>query len=96
MINGRFVCIGNTPYLKNKYGKGYKITLSKGPKFVGDMEIFIKEISERAKFLDDDGSDVYETYQVIIGEGDSQLTIIIHRFQAKTLCSARHLRAWKR
>lgn len=67
MINGRFVCIGNTPYLKNKYGKGYKITLSKGPKFVGDMEIFIKEISERAKFLDDDGSDVYETYQVIIG-----------------------------
>lgn len=64
MINGRFVCVGNTQYLKNKYGKGYKITLSKGPKFSGDMETYIKEISDKAKFVDEDESDVYETYQV--------------------------------
>lgn len=65
MINGRFVCIGNTPYLKNKYGQGYKITLSRSPDFDGDMEeLIVKEISDKAQFLSDEGSEVYETYQV--------------------------------
>jgi len=64
MINGRFVCVGNTQYLKNKYGKGYKITLSRGPNCTGDMGQYMKEISAKAEFLDEDGSDVYETYQI--------------------------------
>ena len=28
LINGRFVCIGPTQYLKNKYSQGYKVTVS--------------------------------------------------------------------
>ena len=28
------------------------------------METYIKEISDKAKFVDEDESDVYETYQV--------------------------------
>jgi ATP-binding cassette subfamily A (ABC1) protein 3 len=27
LINGKFVCIGSTPYLKNKYGTGYRIEI---------------------------------------------------------------------
>ena len=64
MINGKFVCVGNTQYLKNKYGNGYKITLSKGPKCIGDMVSYMKDISESARLVVEDDSDVYETYQV--------------------------------
>mgnify|MGYP000901973096 CR=1 FL=1 len=66
MINGRFVCIGSTSYLKNKYGSGYKVTLSRGSQFEGSMVEIIKEVSPDAVFLEQDDSEVYETYQVLI------------------------------
>ena len=65
MINGRFVCIGNTNYLKNKYGSGYKITLSRGPKLESHtMAEVMRDISMEAEFLELDESAKNETYQV--------------------------------
>jgi len=64
LINGNFVCIGNTAYLKNKYGAGYKITVSPGAK-LADTKIvdLIKEISAEAVKVEDE-SEIYETYQI--------------------------------
>lgn len=67
MVNGRFVCIGSTSYLKNKYGSGYKITLSRGSNPEVILAEIIKEISPEAVFLEQDESDVYETYQASFG-----------------------------
>lgn len=64
MVNGRFVCIGSTSYLKNKYGSGYKISLARGPDFEGSMAEIIREVSPDAVFLEQDESEIYETYQV--------------------------------
>jgi len=33
IVNGRFVCYGSTPYLKNKYGAGYNIEMKKTAEF---------------------------------------------------------------
>lgn len=65
MINGRFVCVGNTQYLTNKYGKGYKISLHPNPDCFEQIDACIKNLSSSAHLLtDNDQSDVYETYQV--------------------------------
>lgn len=69
MINGKFVCIGSTSYLKNKYGSGYKVTLARGPDFKGSMAEIMKEVCAQAEFLDEDDSEIYETYQVCLGCG---------------------------
>lgn len=65
LINGRFVCLGNTAYLKNKYGSGYKVTVSKGSKLHTEMIELIKQISVGAVRVEDE-SEIYETYQVMI------------------------------
>ena len=63
LINGRFVCFGSTPYLKNKYGDGYKITVKKGDKFIGNMDEVILKVSNKAiRALN--ASENYDTFQV--------------------------------
>jgi len=62
LINGRFVCIGPTQYLKEKYSQGYKITVAKVS--IGDnpmdrvLEMFPK--AERIK----EASYIQQTYHV--------------------------------
>lgn len=73
MVNGRFVCLGNTAYLKNKYGSGYKVTLSKGPELQGSLVEIMNEISPDAQFLEQDESDIYETYQVFVPHSNVKL-----------------------
>ena len=63
LINGSFVCIGSVPYLKDKYGTGYKITVSKGSQLTTDTLELIKEICPHTTRTND-CSDIYETFQV--------------------------------
>ena len=63
LINGRFVCFGSTPYLKNKYGNGYKITVQKGENFNGDMDRIILEVCDKAVRVMN-ASENYDTFQV--------------------------------
>jgi len=62
LINGRFVCFGSTPYLKNKYGNGYKITVKRSEGFTGDLGQAIRTICPTAeKVLS--ASQHYDTFQ---------------------------------
>lgn len=65
MINGQFVCLGSVPYLKNKYGSGYKITISRGPKCLSKEQLTqaLVEVSPQIKEIEDE-SEIYDTYQV--------------------------------
>ena len=64
LINGRFVCFGSTPYLKHKYGNGYKIAVKRQDNLTSDMDQIILKVSEKAvKIMSD--SENYDTYQVI-------------------------------
>ena len=63
MINGRFVCYGNTPYLKNKYGDGYKITVKRAENYNGNIDKIILEVSDKAVRLLN-GSEHYDTFRV--------------------------------
>jgi len=45
LVNGRFVCFGSTPYLKNKYGDGYKVTVKKDDAFTGDLYSYVQKIA---------------------------------------------------
>ena len=64
MINGRFVCLGSTPYLKNKYGDGYKITVQKGENYQGNVDNEMLQICANINKVAN-ASEQYETYQVI-------------------------------
>ena len=64
MINGRFVCLGSTPYLKNKYGDGYKITVQKGENYKGSIDNEMLQICGNISKVAN-ASEQYETYQVI-------------------------------
>eukprot|EP00330_Aristerostoma_sp_ATCC50986_P006605 CAMPEP_0114583676 /NCGR_PEP_ID=MMETSP0125-20121206/7374_1 /TAXON_ID=485358 ORGANISM="Aristerostoma sp., Strain ATCC 50986" /NCGR_SAMPLE_ID=MMETSP0125 /ASSEMBLY_ACC=CAM_ASM_000245 /LENGTH=60 /DNA_ID=CAMNT_0001777301 /DNA_START=1601 /DNA_END=1783 /DNA_ORIENTATION=+ len=45
LVNGKFVCVGSTAYLKYRYGMGYRITVP-----VNDIlkkDVFESELKER-------------------------------------------------
>ena len=65
MINGKFVCFGNTAYVKNRYGGGYKITVKKGENFDGDMDKIILQVCDKAVRVVN-GSKIYDTFQVLL------------------------------
>ena len=62
LINGRFVCMGPTQYLKDKYSHGYKITVSLQPQAVDPtprvMEIFPQAIRQA------EASEIQQTYNI--------------------------------
>ena len=62
LINGRFVCLGPTQYLKDKYSHGYKITTSLLP-YTADptpriMEIFPQAVRQL------EASEIQQTYNI--------------------------------
>jgi len=62
LINGRFVCIGPTQYLKEKYSHGYKVTVSLLPDAPDPLEK-IMAIFPKAQRLNE-ASFVLQTYQI--------------------------------
>jgi len=62
LINGRFVCIGPTQYLKEKYSHGYKVTVSLMPDAPDPMES-IMGVFPNAQRLNE-ASFVLQTYQI--------------------------------
>ena len=64
LVNGRFVCIGSTQYLKDKYSQGYKITIPLIPEG-GDPESRIMEMFPNATKLQEP-SNVTQTYDIPI------------------------------
>jgi ABC-type multidrug transport system, ATPase component len=64
LINGKFVCIGSTPYLKNKYGTGYRITIPKHA--VKNADVFERELTARFENIKKiyDHSQEFYNYQV--------------------------------
>lgn len=62
LINGRFVCIGPTQYLKEKYSHGYKVTVSLLPDAPDPMGK-IMEIFPSAQRLSE-ASFILQTYQI--------------------------------
>jgi len=63
LVNGKFVCMGSLPYLKNKYGKGYKISIQKKD---SQKDIYEKELL--SVFPDaqkqNDNSEIFDSYQI--------------------------------
>jgi len=64
MVNGKYVCLGSTQHLKNKYGSGYKITLKKVIDNPASLEAYMEECfgNAVAKLVDSNG--LNETYQI--------------------------------
>jgi len=62
LINGRFVCIGPTQYLKEKYSHGYKVTVSLMPDAPDPMDS-IMDVFPNAMRLSE-ASFVLQTYQI--------------------------------
>ena len=65
MVNGKFMCLGSTQYLKNKYGNGYKITLKKLGNNTNTIEIIEECFGKNIATLIGTNGD-NDTYQVII------------------------------
>jgi len=57
LVNGRFVCFGSTPYLKNKYGQGYKIEVKRSKDFGGDLTQLLTSVCPTATLV---GQDQYQ------------------------------------
>jgi len=63
LINGKFVCLGTLPYLKSRYGTGYKILVVRAN---SNPEIYEKRILEAfpSAAKEKDNSEVYDSYRV--------------------------------
>lgn len=53
IVNGKFVCFGPLEYLKNKYGSGYKINITKNNATDNTSELMNKHFDMAEKFDDD-------------------------------------------
>lgn len=66
LINGKFVCIGSTPYLKNKYGSGYRIEIPQEAILKREeLETELKEKFPLIKKMENSSLE-YVTYQIPI------------------------------
>jgi len=64
MVNGKYVCLGSTQHLKNKYGSGYKITLKKVIDDPASLEAYMEECFGNAVATLVDSNGLNETYQI--------------------------------
>ena len=67
LINGKFVCIGTLPYLKSRYGSGYKIAVVKQDSNREVYEAAILGAFPKA-VRENDQSEMYATYRIQIGD----------------------------
>jgi len=67
LINGKFVCIGSLPYLKSRYGSGYKIAVVKQD---SNSQVYEKVILDTfpTAVKENDNSDVFVNYRVPMGD----------------------------
>mmetsp|Transcript_20903 Transcript_20903/g.18253 ORF Transcript_20903/g.18253 Transcript_20903/m.18253 type:complete len:109 (+) Transcript_20903:145-471(+) len=67
LINGKFVVMGTLPYLKNRYGSGYKISIVKQD---SNIEEYDRRINEEFKGCTkvDDNSELYDSYKLASNE----------------------------
>jgi len=82
LINGRFVCIGPTQYLKEKYSHGYKITVSLRPEADDPMPKVLEAFQAATRVHE--SSHIQQTYHVPFegfkfSEAFSKLESLKHR-----------------
>ena len=62
LINGRFVCLGSTQYLKEKYNQGYKVTVTCLPHLPDPSDKVLEIFSQAMKFSD--SSAIRQAYNI--------------------------------